>query len=204
MIKLVMQKFYRKAEGRPERLPWHQEAPPAILASAVAARGSRGRAFDVGCGAGVFTTWLAEQGMDATGIDMFPEAIAMAEARAKEHGVEAHFVTGDLFQYAPEQPFDLVFDSGCLHSLVGGSIPAYKQQLLRWTRPGSDYVLGHWGKRHALDWRPIGPKRRSEAAIRAIFEPEFRLRETEVTDFAAPLPFGPVVRGVAYWFSRAA
>lgn len=197
-----MRKFYRKAEGRPERLPWHQEAPPEILKTAVAARGGRGRALDVGCGAGVFSVWLAEQGMQVTGLDLFPEAIAMARARAQEHGVAVDLVAGDLFVYEPAQPFDLVFDSGCLHALVGGNVARYKAQLLRWLGADGDYVLGHWGKRHALDWRPIGPRRRSEETIRAIFEPELQLLETEVADFAVPLPFGPMVRGIGYRFRR--
>src|SRR5215212_8494889 len=195
VAKLVMRKFYRKAEGHPERLPWHQDAPPKILVSAVAAVG-RGRALDVGCGAGVFSVWLAEQGMDVTGLDLFPEAIAMGEARAKEHGVQVRFIAGDLFTFEPAQPFDLVFDSGCLHALVGGSVDAYKRQLLRWLAPRGEYVLGHWGKRHALDWRPIGPRRRSEKTIERIFTPELKVIETEVADFETPLPFGPVVRGV--------
>lgn len=197
-----MRKFYRNAAGQPERLPWHQEEPPRILTTAVSARGGRGRALDVGCGAGVFTTWLAEQGLETTGIDLFPEAIAMARARAERHGVTPELVTGDLFAYTSPRPFDVVFDSGCLHSLVGGSVAKYKQKLLEWLSPGGDYVLGHWGKRHALDWRPVGPRRRSETTITSLFAPELQLVESEATDFETPLPFGPVVRGVGYWFRR--
>jgi hypothetical protein len=37
-----------------------------------------------------------------------------------------------------------------------------------------------------------------------MFGPELELIETEVTQFAAPLPFGPTVRGLGYWFRRAA
>ena len=66
----------------------------------------------------------------------------------------------------------------------------------------ADYVLGHWGKRHLFDWRPIGPKRRSRAAIERMFTPPLKLVEAEHTDFAAPFPFGPTVRGGGYWFSH--
>lgn len=95
-----------------------------------------------------------------------------------------------------------MLDSGCLHSLVGGDVQAYKRQLLVWLAPGGDYVLGHWGKRHALDWRPMGPRRRSASEIERRFAPELGLRDSEVTDFPVPLPFGPVVRGIGYWFRR--
>ncbi|HET8773383.1 MAG TPA: class I SAM-dependent methyltransferase [Thermoanaerobaculia bacterium] len=202
MAKLVMQKFYRKAEGRPEKLPWHRDEPEQILIDAVAARGGRGRALDAGCGAGVLSVWLAQQGMDVTGVDLFPEAIAMAQARAREHRVDVQLLAADVLQWQPERPFDFVLDSACLHALVGGSVAAYKRQLLRWLGEGGDYVLLHWGKRHPFDWRPIGPRRRSEAAIRKLFTPEFELLQTEISDFDAPLPFGPRIRGVGYWFRR--
>jgi SAM-dependent methyltransferase len=204
MAKLVMGKFYRNAAGAPERLPWHREEPSAVLSAAAQARVARGRALDVGCGAGVFSVWLAQRGFQVTGIDLFPEALAMARQRAGRCGVEVEWVCADLFDYAPEQRFGLVFDSGCLHSLVGGNLAAYKRQLLRWLEPGGDFVLEHWGKRHALDWRPIGPRRRSQATIERLFAPELKLKQSDVTDFETPLPFGPVVRGVGYWLQRSA
>jgi SAM-dependent methyltransferase len=202
MAEKVMRRFYRHARGAPERLPWHREEPSPVLVSAVKARDRHGLALDVGCGAGVFSVWLAEQGMDVTGLDLFPEAIAMAEKRAADEGVDVAFVCGDLFAYVPESPFDLVFDSGCLHSLVGGSVTAYREQLLRWLAPGGDFVLEHWGKRHRLDWRPVGPRRRSQATIQRVFAPDLRLVDTHVSDFRAPLPFGPTVRAVGYRFHR--
>jgi hypothetical protein len=61
-----------------------------------------------------FSVWLAEQGMDVTGLDLFREAIAMADKRATNEGVDVAFVCGDLFAYVPASSFDLVFDSGCL------------------------------------------------------------------------------------------
>ena len=59
IAKAVMQSFYRRAEGRPERLPWHRESPSRVLASAVATCTRPARALDLGCGAGVLTLWLA-------------------------------------------------------------------------------------------------------------------------------------------------
>jgi 2-polyprenyl-3-methyl-5-hydroxy-6-metoxy-1,4-benzoquinol methylase len=69
IAKSVMHSFYRKADGKPERLPWHRESPSRVLVSAVAACASRARALDLGCGAGVFTVWLAEKGLEVTGTD---------------------------------------------------------------------------------------------------------------------------------------
>jgi SAM-dependent methyltransferase len=197
----VMRGFYRRAKGRPDQLPWHRESPDPILVSAVMEREQRGRALDVGCGAGVFSVWLANQGMDVTGIDLFPEAIAMAREHAATNGADVAFITADLFTYTPERPFDLVFDSGCLHSLVGGSVAGYRHKVIGWLAPGGEFVLEHWGKRHALDWRPVGPRRRSPAAIRQLFAP-LELIDSQEDDFSAPLPFGPTVRGIRYRFRR--
>jgi len=203
MAEMVMRKFYRQAEARPERLPWHREEPSALLAAVVSSRNGRGRALDVGCGAGVLSVWMAQRGLEVTGLDLFPEAIAMARAHADGKGVQAEFVCGDLFSYGAERPFDVVYDSGCLHSLIGGDLAAYKRQLLRWLAADGSYVLEHWGKRHPLDWRPIGPRRRSEAAVQRLFAPELSLVRSEAEDLDVPLPFGPKVRGVAYRFERA-
>jgi cyclopropane fatty-acyl-phospholipid synthase-like methyltransferase len=173
MAKMVMGKFYRQAQGRPERLPWHREEPGPLLAATVddpAAKPGR-RALDLGCGAGVFSAWMAKRGLDVTGLDLFPEAIAMAEARAKAQDVIVKLVSGNLLEFRPAQRFDVVYDSGCLHSLVDVGVDAYKRKLLDWLELGGTYVLEHWGKRHLLDFRPIGPKRRSEATIRASFAP---------------------------------
>lgn len=202
MAKLVMRRFYREAAGDPACLPWHREAPSRVLRETVEALDKRGRALDVGCGAGVFSVWMAEQGMTVTGIDLFAEAIAMASARKAAHGVEVELVQTDLMTYRPAAPFDLVFDSGCLHSLIGSDPKRYKQRLLAWLAPHGQYVLEHWGKRHLLDFRPIGPRRRSEATITRLFAPELSLVRADVDDFDAPLPFGPKVRGVGYRFRR--
>ena len=203
IAKGVMQSFYRRAEGRAERLPWHRESPSHVLESAVAACTRPARALDLGCGAGVLTLWLADKGLEVTGIDILPEAIAMARSLADERRADGAFLTADLLSYAPERPFDLVYDSGCLHSLVGGNAALYKDRLLGLLAPGGSFVLEHWGKRHAFDWRPIGPRRRSQTTIERTFRPELQLIETDVTDFAAPLPFGPTVRGIGYWFRSA-
>ena len=100
IAKSMMQGFYRKAEGKPERLPWHRESPNRVLVSAAAACPRPGRALDVGCGAGVLTQWLAEKGLEVTGIDILPEAITMARSLAEQRRAEIEFVTADLFSYA--------------------------------------------------------------------------------------------------------
>ena len=157
MAERVMRRFYVAAKGDPSRLPWHREEPAPLLADTVLGMPAGARVLDVGCGAGVFAVWMSGNGMQVTGIDMMPEAIDMARERARTNEVEVTWLYGDLFAFEPDQPFDLVFDSGCLHSLVGGDPKRYKGQLLAWMKRDGCFVLEHWGKRNRLDWRRSAP-----------------------------------------------
>ncbi|HEY8074721.1 MAG TPA: class I SAM-dependent methyltransferase [Labilithrix sp.] len=204
--KMVMSSIYAKA-NRPEDLVWHSDEPTKLLVDAarsVRARSHRPRALDLGCGAGVFSTWLARQGFEVTGIDIIPKAIALATTHAESSGIAVDFVEADLLAWSSDRPFDLVLDSGCLHSLIAGSVERYKERLLSLLAPDGEYVLGHWGKRSALDWRPIGPRRRAADDLATLFAPELvELARHEELMTNVPLPFGPSILGVAMRFRHA-
>jgi SAM-dependent methyltransferase len=200
--RLVLRKFYANADGAPERLPWFRAEPEANLVAALESRGRPGRALDVGCGAGNFCVHLARRGWDVTGIDILPQAVAMARALSEKEKLRFEVLQTDILSYAPERLFDLVYDSGCLHCMNGGGFAAYVRQLPTWLAPGGDYLLGHFGKRHAFDWRPVGPRRRTEATIEGALAPEFTLVRKETDEMRVPLPIGPIVRGTSYWFRR--
>lgn len=77
-----------------------------------------GRSLDLGCGEGGDVLWLAQRGWVATGIDLSRTAIARAQARAEELGLDAaaRFVAADLALWVvqgaqidrSEEPFDLI------------------------------------------------------------------------------------------------
>jgi SAM-dependent methyltransferase len=202
ITRVVLDKLYERAAGTPQRLPWHDETPPRLLTQAVGNRGGRGRALDVGCGSGIFSAYLAKQGLQVVGIDRNPEAIAMARAAADREEVEVEFHQTDVLAFQPDEPVDLVFDRGCLHGMNRSGVRAYRGQLLRWLAPGGDFVLSQFDKRHPLDWRPVGPRRRPSRVIERLFAPELELvdKESELTEI--PLPIGPKVLGTTYWFRR--
>lgn len=202
LAKRVMSSIYEKAKSASD-LPWHQTEPPRLLADAVRSR-SRGRALDVGCGAGAFSVYLAQNGFEVTGIDLIPRALELAEAHARTARATVTFVEADALSWDSPEPFDLVLDSGCLHSLIGGNTTRYRERLLTWLSRDGDFVLGHWGRRHALDWRPVGPRRRTRRELVQLFAPdlhEHAYTEELMTD--VPLPFGPTVLGLGLWLKRA-
>ena len=192
---------YRKAK-RPEDLPWHREEMPEWLLQAVAKRTKTGRFLDLGSGTGVFSVQLAQKGYDVTSVDFTPEALHMAEDRARSAGVKVNFVHADVLTWEGAGVFDIVLDSGCFHSLKPAERPRYKTQLLKWLTPNADYVLIHFGRRHFLDWWPMGPRRRNRQEIGSELAPQLSERNYKEHLEEAPLPVGPTILICEYWFQK--
>ena len=193
--------FYSKAK-RPEDLPWHREEMPEWLSPAVAKRTKPGRFLDLGCGTGVYSAQLARKGWDVTAVDFTHEALEMARDRARSAGVKVNFVQADVLTWEGAGAFDIVMDSGCLHSLKPADRSRYKDQILKWLIPGADYILIHFGRRHFLDWRPMGPRRRKRQEIWAELAPQFSERDYKEHLEKAPLPIGPTFQICEYWFQK--
>ena len=200
--KKVMEMIYGKAET-PEDLPWHNPDPYDFLVDAADANENKGRALDLGCGTGVISVELAKRGLEVTAVDFISKAIKMATNRAKDEDVEIDFVEFDLLKWTSDEPFDLIHDSGTLHSIPNANMTFYKNQLLSWSKKGTDLVLAHWGKKGPFDWRPIGPHRRTREKLRAFLGPEFVEKDysSELME-NIPLPFGPKVIGQSLWYVR--
>lgn len=202
-MKKFMEMVYAKAK-KPEDLLWHCATPSRLLVDAIHQRRKPGTALDLGCGAGIYAVYLAKRGYDVTGLDFIPKALEMAEDTAKREGVKINWVEADLLEWPSRTQFDLILDSGTLHNISSRHLANYKQQLLRWLKPDSDYILSHWGKRHAFDWRPIGPRRRTRDQLRQLFAPELREKayDSEVGT-GIGFPIGPSVLFQSFWFVKA-
>lgn len=57
---------------------------------------AKGRILELGCGNGRISTNLAKRGFDVTGIDLSPVYIEDAKKRARQAGVNAAYVCGDI------------------------------------------------------------------------------------------------------------
>ena len=183
-----------------ESLPWHREQPPTLLERAVAQRTTRGRALDLGCGEGVYTVYLAQQGFSVVALDFVAAALAAARTRADHAGVEVELRECDVVEYEAPSPFDVVLDSGCLHHLPKGKVGAYRARLDKWLAPGGDYVLVHFAHRPRVLWVPKGPRHITRDEAVEFFAP-LELQAYDETYFDVPLPMGRMRAGV-YWFSR--
>ncbi|PSK64007.1 Demethylrebeccamycin-D-glucose O-methyltransferase [Micromonospora sp. MH33] len=121
--------------------PWDIGGPQPALA-AVLDRGVKGpKVLDIGCGAGDLAIALARRGHQVTAVDISRVAIDQARAKAAREGLTVHFEVQDATRLSlPSAPFDSVFDSGLLHSLVrrgGGAADAYLAALPGLAAPGA-------------------------------------------------------------------
>jgi SAM-dependent methyltransferase len=66
-----------------------------------------GSVLELACGPGVWTTQLLQHATDITAVDASPEMLAMAAARAGHDRVR--FIQADLFAWAPDRRYDVVF-----------------------------------------------------------------------------------------------
>ena len=71
-------------------------------------------ALDLGCGPGVNSLWLAQQGWRVTGVDWPKAAIAQARRAAGELGLAVTFEVADAARWSPPHSFDLVISTYAL------------------------------------------------------------------------------------------
>src|SRR3954451_25201324 len=99
--------------------------------------------LDVAFGSGQVALWGARGGVNVTGVDIAPNLVQRAQARAKAEGLNARFVEGD----AEALPFeDAEFD--VVTSLVGAMFAPRPElvarELLRVCSPGGTIAMGNW------------------------------------------------------------
>jgi SAM-dependent methyltransferase len=103
------------------------------------------RVADLGCGTGTLAVLLAAEGYDVRGIDLSPQMVARAEAKAAAAGVTATFAVGDASDpQLPARSFDVVLSRHVLWAL-----PDPAAGLARWVEllaPGGRLLLveGRW------------------------------------------------------------
>lgn len=101
------------------------------------------RLLDVACGSGQVALLAARDGVQATGVDIAPNLVKRAQARASAEGLAARFMEGD----AEALPFDDgTFD--VVVSLVGAMFAPRPElvanELLRVCTPGGLIAMGNW------------------------------------------------------------
>lgn len=104
---------------------------------------SRGTALDAGCGAGTEALWLAGQGWQVTGVDISATALATAQARARETGLDARveWQQADLARWEPNRHWDLVV-TNYAHADIG-QLDLYERLAACVAPGGTLLIVGH-------------------------------------------------------------
>ncbi len=127
--------------------PWDTDEPPKELIELMeGGRVRTCRVLDVGCGTGSYIIYLASNGFNAVGIDVSTVAIKKAKAKAAKRNVDCRFHTVDFLDLKSlssviKEPFDLVMDYGCLHSIKTKDRELYTPSLKYVTHSKSLYIL---------------------------------------------------------------
>jgi SAM-dependent methyltransferase len=117
--------------------------------------------------------WLAQQGFEATGVDLAPLAVERANERARDAGVKVRFVVGDVLAL-PELggPFRFFFDRGCYHAVRRSAPKQYATAVARQLAAGGRGLVLAGNAREPHD---PGPPVVTEEEIREELGVAFRI-----------------------------
>jgi cyclopropane fatty-acyl-phospholipid synthase-like methyltransferase len=161
--------------------PWDIGRPQPAFLELAEGGALRGRVLDVGCGTGEHALMAAARGLDATGIDAAPSAIAIAEAKARERGVCARFLVWNALELGSlDERFDIVLDSGLFHVFGDDDRARFVASLAAVTDSGANYHMMCFSDRQPGDW---GPRRVSQEEIRSSFARGWRVDSIQAATF---------------------
>jgi cyclopropane fatty-acyl-phospholipid synthase-like methyltransferase len=154
--------------------PWDIGRPQPAFLELAEAGALVGRVLDVGCGTGEHALMAAARGFDAIGIDAVPKAIDLAQRKARERGLAVRFLVWDALKLSDlREHFDTVLDSGLFHVFDDEDRARFVAELTAATPIGGRYHMLCFSDRQP---GTLGPRRVSEAEIRAAFQsPEWRV-----------------------------
>jgi SAM-dependent methyltransferase len=122
---------------------WDKGAPSLPLRQYLERHPVSGRALVPGCGRGHEVALAVEHGLNATGLDIAPTAIA--EARKRYPKLAERFIVDDLFKPAAELhgAFDVVLEHTCMSGLHPTLRGDYRRGIDLTLRPGG-LLIGVW------------------------------------------------------------
>jgi SAM-dependent methyltransferase len=99
------------------------------------------RVIDLGCGSGTNAVYLAGKEFDVTAVDVAPTALAIAQAKAEEAGVQVRWLLADVLNLPDLGTFDLIFDRGCYHNVRYVDAARFVESMRQLMHPGSRALI---------------------------------------------------------------
>jgi len=187
----------RYEEGK---IPWDDPVPPPEIIT-LAAELSPGRGLDLGCGYGRTAIYLAERGWSVDGVDFIRQAVETARRRAAAAGMteRTRFYQASVAALDFLEPsYDLAIDVGCMHSLSGDALLAYRDGLSRLIRQGGRYTL--FAHLRGSDDPDEDGRGIPEQTILGLIDGSFQLDKIE--HGVTKVGDGPTWTSAWFWFCR--
>ena len=158
-------------------LPWQIDRPQPEVIRLIEEDQFASPILDLGCGAGDNAIELARRGYRVLGMDVVPEALRRARAKAEKAGLAQppEFLLGDALHLADSGlEAETVLDCALFHVFEDEERPAYVR--------GLESVLSPGGRLHILcfselETRQPGPRRLSRESIEGAFGEGWKLEE---------------------------
>jgi cyclopropane fatty-acyl-phospholipid synthase-like methyltransferase len=165
--------------------PWEIGRPQPVFLELADSGEIRGRVLDAGCGTGEHVLMAASRGLDATGVDAAPSAIAIGQRKAAERGLTARLLVWDALRLGEMgERFDTVLDSGLFHVFDDERRARYVESLATVMPPGGRCLMCCFSDRQPGDW---GPRRVGQDEIRASFAGNWKVESIEAVKFETNL-----------------
>jgi len=169
---------------RDNNVPWDIGRPqPAILRVAEWG-GLVEPVLDSGCGSGEHALLAASMGLEVKGVDVAGEAIERARGKARQRGLSAEFIVGDVLALKDivrlETPFRTVIDVGCFHTFANADRPLYASSLAAVTEPGAVLHLLCFSEHTPGN---DGPRRVTQGEITSTFARDWDVESIEPDTF---------------------
>jgi cyclopropane fatty-acyl-phospholipid synthase-like methyltransferase len=167
------------------RTPWDIGRPQPAIVRLAGAGELIEPVLDVGCGSGEHALLAATSGLETTGIDISRVVVERARAKARGRGLSAEFLVGDVLALNEvdrlDPPFRTVLDVGCFHTFPNADRPVYASSVASVVEGGGVlHLLCFSEQTPGTD----GPRRVTEAEIRATFSRDWRVDRVEPETFA--------------------
>jgi SAM-dependent methyltransferase len=175
--------------------PWEIGRPQPAFVRLAESGALHGALLDAGCGTGEHTLLAAHHGARAFGIDVSARAIETARRKAIERNIDASFQVLDALHLDTlAETYDTIIDSGLFHVFDDAARVQYVTSVRGALRPGGHLHLMCFSDRQPGDW---GPRRVTEAELRAAFGPGWRIESLAPDHFDVNL--GPDTLTVEAW-----
>jgi SAM-dependent methyltransferase len=128
--------------NRQRPIPFFENKPDENLVSYISAGIINiGKAMELGCGPGRNSLFLARSGFSVDAFDISEVAIQWAKERAYKTALSINFRCQSVFELAPCQEYDFVYDSGCMHHMLPHRRMQYIQMIYNGLKPGGYFGL---------------------------------------------------------------